>query len=246
MATVNFVMQKKGGVGKSITATLLYQALLDAGKTVLGVDTDPSNRSLAGYSELNVTKLNILNNEEDIDKTMFDALIDSICELPEDAHVVIDNSASNFIPLCSYLKINQVLPLLAEMGHKVLFHVVIAGGADLGHTCVSLKELAVNFPEAPLVVWLNPYNGEIKTNNNKAFEDLKVFREHGHQIIAQVNISHLCQSAMFRKDLQNHFAGQTIFASVKMASSPSLMSKQRLLMFWNDTKRSIEAAGLLQ
>ena len=138
MAIVNFIMQKKGGVGKSVTATLLYQALLDAGKTVLGVDTDPSNKSLAGYTELKVTKLHILNEEEDVDKTLFDALINAICELPEDAHVVIDNGSSNFVALRSYLKINNVMPLLTEMGHKIRIHAVIAGGPDIGHTCIGL------------------------------------------------------------------------------------------------------------
>lgn len=244
MATVNFIMQKKGGVGKSVSASLLYQALLEAGRTVLGVDTDPSNKSLAGYKELKVTKLHILNDEEDVDKTLFDALIDSICELPEDAHVVIDNGSSNFVALRSYLKINGVLPLLTEMGHEVRIHAIIAGGPDLLHTCIGLKELAVDFPEAQLVPWLNPYNGDI-VSDGKTFESLKVSKEHAHQFFSLVEIPKRCQSSMFRKDLQNHFASQATFQSAIRNSTLPLMTKQRLNMFWNEAKRSIETAHLL-
>lgn len=244
MATVNFIMQRKGGVGKSVSAALLYQALLEAGRSVLGVDTDPSNKSLAGYKELKVTKLHILNDEEDVDKTLFDALIDSVCELPEDAHVVIDNGSSNFVPLRSYLKINGVIPLLTEMGHDVRIHAIIAGGPDLLHTCIGLKELAMDFPTAPLVPWLNPYNGDI-ASDGKPFEGLKVVKEHGHQFLGRVDIPKLCQSAMFRKDLQNHFANQMTFRTAIRESTLPLMSKQRLSMFWNEAKRSIETANLV-
>ena len=237
-------MQKKGGVGKSVSASLLYQALLEADKTVLGVDTDPSNKSLAGYKELKVTKLHILNDEEDVDKTLFDALIDAICELPEDAHVVIDNGSSNFVALRSYLKINSVMPLLTSMGHEIRIHAVIAGGSDIGHTCIGLKEMAVDFPDTHLVPWLNPYNGDI-TNEGKPFETFKVVKEHGSQFLGIVEIPKLCQSSMFRKDLQNHFASQVTFQWAIRESPLHLMSKQRLNMFWNEAKRSIEAAKLI-
>ena len=243
MATVNFIMQKKGGVGKSVTAALLYQALLEAGKTVLGVDTDPSNKSLAGYKELKVTKLHILNEEEDVDKTLFDALINSICELPEEAQVVIDNGSSNFVALRSYLKINGVLPLLADMGHEIRIHAVIAGGPDLLHTCTGLKELAIDFPDANLVPWLNPYNGNI-VSDGKSFDGFKVSKEHGGQFFGLVEISKKCQSAMFRKDLQFHFASQRTFQSVINSDAP-IMTRQRLKMFWEETRKAIELANLL-
>lgn len=244
MATVNLIMQKKGGVGKSVTASLLYQALLEAGRTVLGVDTDPSNKSLAGYKELKVTRLHILNDEEDVDRTLFDALIDSICELPKDTHVVIDNGSSNFVALRSYLKINNVPALLVDMGHEVRIHAVIAGGSDLLHTCIGLKELATDFPDTDLVPWLNPYNGNI-VSEGKTFEELKVYQEHSDQFLSLVHIPKRCQSSMFRKDLQNHFASQTTFNSAIRSSSVHVMTKQRLSIFWDEAKRAIELAGLL-
>ena len=41
MATVHFIQQGKGGVGKSMIASILYQVLLLLGKKVAAFDTDP-------------------------------------------------------------------------------------------------------------------------------------------------------------------------------------------------------------
>jgi len=243
MAYVDFILQRKGGVGKSVTATLLYQALLEEGRTVEGVDTDPSNKSLAGYKGLKVTPLHILNDEEDIDKSLFDALIESIGELPKDAHVVIDNGSSNFVALRSYMKTCDITQVLADMGHEVKFHVVIAGGPDLENTCSGFKELAVDFPETKLVPWLNPYNGDIGKDGN-SFKTFKVAKEHAGQIFSTVAIPKCCQTSMFRKDLQRHFSRQQTFAEAINSPLP-IVERHRLKRFWDETKKEIGLAGLV-
>ena len=43
MATIHFILQGKGGVGKSMIASMLYQALLHYEKEVQAFDTDPVN-----------------------------------------------------------------------------------------------------------------------------------------------------------------------------------------------------------
>lgn len=43
MATVHFIQQGKGGVGKSMIASILYQVLRLLGKKVAAFDTDPVN-----------------------------------------------------------------------------------------------------------------------------------------------------------------------------------------------------------
>jgi len=244
MANVDFIIQRKGGVGKSVTATLLYQALLEAGRTVEGVDTDPSNKSLAGYKALKVTKLHILNDEEDIDKSLFDALIESMSELPKDVHVVIDNGSSNFVPLRSYMKTCDIPQVLTEMGHEVKFHVVIAGGPDLENTCSGFKELAVDFPETKLVPWLNPYNGDIAGKDGKSFKSFRVAQDHAEQIFSTVTIPKCCQTAMFRKDLQRHFSRQQTFAEAMNSPLP-IVERHRLKRFWDETKKEIGLAGLV-
>ncbi len=160
MSTIHFVLQGKGGVGKSLVASLLFQYLNGQGLPVSGVDTDPVNSTFSGYKELNIQPLNIMDGD-DIDQRRFDSLMEIIFQQPKNSHIVIDNGAATFVPLCSYLKENSALDLLCNEGHDILLHTVITGGQAVVDTSAGLKTLAISFPTAPLVVWLNRYFGDI-------------------------------------------------------------------------------------
>lgn len=123
MATIHFIQQGKGGVGKSMIAAILLQALRHLGKEVMAFDTDPVNSTLAGFKEFDVNRLNILKNG-DIDPREFDGLINRIAELPAETHVIVDNGASSFLALNSYIRENDVLGILTDNGHSVHFHSV--------------------------------------------------------------------------------------------------------------------------
>ena len=49
MATAHFLMQGKGGVGKSLVASLLFQYLQRKNLIVHGCDTDPINSTFPGH-----------------------------------------------------------------------------------------------------------------------------------------------------------------------------------------------------
>ena len=102
MATTHFILQGKGGVGKSMIAGLLYQALLKAGKDVCAFDTDPVNATLSGYAEFNVARIEIMRNG-DIDPRQFDQLFEGLMSAPASSHVLVDNGASSFVALGAYL-----------------------------------------------------------------------------------------------------------------------------------------------
>ena len=127
MATVHFIQQGKGGVGKSMIASILYQILGMLGKKVAAFDTDPVNSTLAGFKEFEVTCLDILKSG-DIDPRQFDTLIDKIMEQQPETHVIVDNGASSFLALNSYINENGIIDILEEAGHSVFFHSVITGG----------------------------------------------------------------------------------------------------------------------
>lgn len=55
--TAHFVMQSKGGAGKSVVSALLSQYILEHDKDLILIDTDPSNKTLGSYKGLNVQKL---------------------------------------------------------------------------------------------------------------------------------------------------------------------------------------------
>jgi hypothetical protein len=115
MATVHFVLQGKGGVGKSFIAALLLQYFKLKDFAVHAFDTDPVNQTLAGYKEFDVSVLPIMK-DTNVDPRMFDSLMETALGLPADAQLIIDNGSSSFIPLCSYLLENEAINLLQARG----------------------------------------------------------------------------------------------------------------------------------
>ena len=241
MATIHLIMQGKGGVGKSMIASFLFQYLRAMGIDVMGVDTDPVNRTYAGYKEFNVTEIDIMSGD-DIDPTKFDALIDTAMGLPEGAHLVVDNGASCFPPLCSYLKYNAALEMLAEAGHTVYLHAVITGGQALGDTLNGLKTLSVDFPHVPVVVWLNLYFGDISLNG-KSFDQMKIYKDHLEQFKAVIEIPNVSRNT-FCRDLEETFTARESFDTA-IATRKGIMVQQRLKIFWNKLQEVISKANLI-
>ena len=60
---VHFIMQGKGGVGKTLISTILTQYLLSIDKKVLCLDTDPVNKSFTRFKSLNVDSIPLLKND---------------------------------------------------------------------------------------------------------------------------------------------------------------------------------------
>lgn len=242
MATIHFILQGKGGVGKSMIASMLYQGLLHFEKEVQAFDTDPVNATLEGYSEFDVTKIEIMKNG-DIDPRQFDTLFEGLMTAPEGSHVIVDNGASSFVALGAYLQQNDVLPTLAEEGHKVFFHSVITGGQAIVDTVDGLADLAEGFPGSPIVVWLNPFFGEIHIDG-KDFEDFKVYQRHSSQFHALIKLPDL-PKATYGKDLEELFAKRMSFNAGINSCHTNIAVKSRLRRFWALIVESIQAADIL-
>lgn len=240
MATINFILQGKGGAGKSVIASILVQVLLSKGKEVKAIDTDPINATLSGYKEFDVTRIDILK-EDNIDPRSFDSLLEILFYLPEDTHVVVDNGASSFVALGAYLKENAVHTLLLEKGHQVFFHTVITGGQALDDTLAGVKALAEGCPEIPLVVWLNPYFGDIQ-KKGKTFEQFKIYQDYCHQFQAIIRLPE-GNKATIGKDLEDLFTSRISFKTGIEADS-SIAVKSRLNRYWESLVTVIDQAGL--
>lgn len=98
MATIHFLQQGKGGVGKSVVASLLVQALRHLGEEVTAFDTDPVNASLASYEDFHAVRIDIVRDGM-VDTSAFDELLEGIYGLLPGAHAVVDNGASSFLAL---------------------------------------------------------------------------------------------------------------------------------------------------
>jgi len=226
MAKIHMILQGKGGVGKSMAAAMLAQYKLSQGKQLLCIDTDPVNSTFAGYKSLDVQLLDIMDGDE-INPRNFDTLLAILTEAEDE--VVVDNGASCFVPLSSYLIANDVPVMLQEMGHKLIVHTVITGGQALMDTLRGLHALMKHFTANCLfVVWLNPYFGRIE-DDGIPFEKMKIYETYKERISGRVEIP-LLKAETFGRDFSEMMQGKQTFDEVLSSPALHLMVRQRLTM----------------
>ena len=114
------------------------------------------------------------------------------------------------------------------MGHRIFFHSVVVGGQALGDTVQGLSKLLRNFPDIPIVAWLNPYFGEIRMNGTP-FEEFKIYQENRERFRALVYLPETDKDTLGR-DLANLYAGHRSFAAGMREASFS--EKIRLRRYW--------------
>ena len=153
----------------------------------------------------------------------------------------MDNGASSFLALNSYIRENDVLGILKDGGHHVFFHTVITGGQAIGDTVLGLRSLALGFPESPIVVWLNPFFGEIRLDE-RPFEEFKVYQEFSGQFHAVITIPQ-GNKATIGKDLEILFAKRQSFVT-GINSSQSIVMRSRLFRYWNELVSVVDQAAI--
>jgi CobQ/CobB/MinD/ParA nucleotide binding domain len=225
MSKIHIILQGKGGVGKSFVASVLAQYYLEKQKKApLCIDTDPVNSTLHGFKKLNVTRLVIMEDDE-INPRLFDNLVELVSNAKTDS--IIDNGASSFVPLSHYLISNHVPELLIEMGHEMIVHTVITGSQALPDTLNGFDMLVSQFPEqAKIVVWLNPYFGQIESNG-KTFEQFKSYLNHKDRITAIINMP-AWKKETFGHDVSAMLQERLTFDQAIESEARTIMTKQRL------------------
>ena len=224
---VHFILQGKGGVGKSFVASLLAQRYRsnDRGPVVC-VDTDPVNATFSGYEAFNTRRVELLDNGV-VDSGRFDGLMLSI--VSEDADFIVDNGASCFIPLTKYLFESKALEVIGRTGREVVFHTVLTGGYGLRDTVAGFDWLAENMPvETQIVVWLNEFFGPIEVEG-KGFEQLKVYERHRDRIAALLRLPKQNEQT-FGRDLKAMLDQRLTFAEARASTHFHIISKQRIAM----------------
>lgn len=227
MTRIHITLQGKGGVGKSFVSSIVAQHQIDKGHGVACIDTDPVNSTLPGYADLDVRRLDLMAGTQ-LDERRFDEMMQML--LGEDRHFVIDNGAASFIALSNYLVENQAVDLLCDSWREVFVHAVITGGQALLDTLAGFSALAKQLPPAAaLIVWMNPYFGDIVCDG-KSFEETKAYLEHRRRVHGLVRIPRHT-SATFGKDVELMLDRKLTFRQAVNGSDVfSLMAKQRLAM----------------
>ncbi|OSI27604.1 conjugal transfer protein TraL [Neisseria dumasiana] len=227
MKEAHLIVQGKGGVGKSFTAMIIAQYLAAEAKNEVPVvcfDTDPVNQTFSRYASLKPEIINILTADNTIDTRMFDGLIEKLIET--DGIAVVDNGAATFVPLMSYMAENHVDELLKENGVRLILHVPIMGGQALEDCVVGLSQ-TINAIDADVVVWLNEYNGAIKSSDNKVFTDFSVYKDNKSKIIGVIKVAHRNPDT-YEKDIQAMTSANLTFAEIEASSDWGIMPRQRL------------------
>ena len=230
-AGIHLTLQGKGGVGKSLVASVLAQYFQEHGRDVQCIDTDPVNRTLAQYSALGADRLNLRDEHNRIDQRSFDTLMERF--LTEDgATFVVDNGASTFLPLWHYLLENSALDYLRQQGRRVYVHTVITGGQALIDTLNGFNELAQTTQERNIVVWVNEYFGRVEADGKK-FSEMAAYRDNADKVCGAVIFTKRNQDT-FGRDVEDMVSAKLTFQEAITTARGTIMAKQRLKLVQRD------------
>lgn len=240
MKTVHFVMQGKGGAGKTFTTSILAQYLSQkTGNPIHCFDTDPVNKSFSQMAALNVSLINILTDKGEVDPRQFDPLIEKI--VTQDGIGVIDNGATTFIPLLAYLKENGAVDFLNESGITVYVHVPLLGGQAFSDTLLGLSKVLKSF-NSHTVVWFNNYQGQV-VKDARAFQEMGVYKSNKGLICGLVDIADRTKDT-FGVDIRSMTSQNLTFDEVAKSDQFFIMSKQRIVMFKRSIFEQLDAINL--
>jgi len=235
MSTVHLTLQGKGGVGKSVVATLLAQYLRDKGIAAKCFDADPLNQTLAGFAGLSVTKVDLIETTEKgrrINPRRFDDLVEQIAVQPGESHVIVDTGSSSFVALVHYLVSNDVPDVLSQTGHELVVHTVVTGGQALLDTLHGVAQLVKQLDSVRFVVWLNPFWGPV-AEDGKTFEQMKTYQDIKKRIQTVVNLPAFVDE-LFPQDIAAMLKSRLTFKEAIESPAFSLMSRHRLKVAQRD------------
>jgi len=168
-AEVHFVLQGKGGVGKSVVARMLIEYFLNEKAKYIGFDADPVNQSLAAVTDYDIKRVELMNGSE-VDPRQFDEVMSEIESL-KDTKVIMDCGASSFLPIIGYIDDADAIDTLIEAGYEVFVHTVVTGGPSKNDTFTGYSQLKERFAEScNIVVWTNPIFGVVEADGTPFHE----------------------------------------------------------------------------
>lgn len=133
MSNIHFIGGEKGGVGKSMTARLLAQYLIDAGKPFIGLDSDQSHGTFSRFYNEFAAPL-IVDDYDSLDQLIL------LAEEHPDSDLIVDLAAQTSTRLGKWIDESDALTLFQEIGSKVYLWHVMDDGADSVNLLSSLLE----------------------------------------------------------------------------------------------------------
>jgi len=233
---VHIILQGKGGVGKSVIASLLAQFLKEKGDLHC-IDTDPINPTFSKFKGLGVEHLNLLSGPNKINERIFDEMIEQI--LTVDKNFIIDNGAGGFLAISNYIIEHNIISVLSEF--DVFVHIPITGGQAFTETVKGLVNISKQFDEKTnIILWINEYFGKLE----KEIEEFKFYKKADHSKI-KAKIKIVEQSAdTFGEDIKGMFTAHKTFNEIAKDEDLKFMVKRRLDIFKNQVFDQLTKAKL--
>lgn len=236
--TVHFVLQAKGGIGKSFVSTLLAQHVINATGAAKCFDTDQENTTFTHYAGLGVRHVAVTNESRLIDPKRFDGLMETL--LTEEGNFVIDTGANTFSNLLAYIVENGVIAMLADMGKTTYIHTIVGGGDTLSDTAGGFYAIAQKVAGARVVVWFNEHFGEVKTPEGRAFAETQAFKQSAAKVSGFVTL-HRRNAATFGEDIRKLNTKRHTISEALNSAEYTLMEKQRIKTFSRDVFGQLQA-----
>lgn len=235
---VYMTLQGKGGCGKTVATYLAVQYLRSIGKDPVVVDADPVNKTLRSFSGI-CAEPYALFRENEIDPRRYDELVERI--LTTDRDFVIDNGASSFVTLSSYLAAGGIASLLAANGRELVINTVVVGGESQDETFLALEMLAERMPTTRLICWVNEFFGPVGGDTD--FEETATYKAVSSRIWGLVRLEKLPE-ATFGRDFRRMMTDHLTFDEAIKDAKYMIMEKQRLTMIQRNTFAEISKAQM--
>ena len=231
MAHIHFIGGEKGGVGKSLTARVLAQYMIDKDIPFLGFDTDRSHGALmrfyAGYASPVV-----MDSVEALD-----VIVEAAAEAP-DRRILVDLAAQTHDPLVKWMEDTGVVELAAEMGMPIYYWHVMDSGKDSVDLLAKLLDRFGSSLQYVLV------RNQVRGN------DFSVLEQSGQQARALdasakiVTLKKLHDGVIQKIDAGSSSFWKARTAQVADGGGLGLMDRQRVKMWLRDVYTELDSVGI--
>jgi hypothetical protein len=235
--SVHFILQGKGGVGKSFIASLLCQFFLANDLKLHAFDTDQENQTLADYEMLKAKRISVKDGSHTIDVKGFDKLIESL--LVDEGTFLIDTGANTFSPMLAYMSENEVIEFLTENGKKVFIHTVVGGGDVLADTANGFNSIARSSENNSVILWMNEHFGKMVTAEGKPFIETKVYEDNKEKLAGTISLPQRNKQT-FGDDILRLNTKRLTVAEAMESTDFTIMEKQRIKNVARDVFTQLE------
>ena len=227
MGHIHFIGGEKGGVGKSLTARVLAQYMIDRQIPFLGFDTDRSHGALMRFYSGYASPV-VMDRYEALD-----VIVEAAAEQPE-RRILVDLAAQTHEPLVRWMDDAGVINMADEMGMTIHYWHVMDNGRD---SVDLLQKLLDRFGTGlKYVLVRNQIRGNDFNTLEQSGEQARAL-ELGAKI---VSIKRLNENVMNKID-----AGSSSFWKAKTSHDSTdgglgMMDRQRVKMWLRDVYREID------